>query len=737
MTAEQGAALADFARACKAATRAVSLYPGSHPAIQASLGRLVTAAGVLTRTGEALLVVHPGAILIGDRAAVRPDASIGELAALLHGRLVGSLRIHAGVDAEDWRRFLLLVASTVDDLIAQGGIAKAWAATGRAHVDIEEIDYAAVLKERDSGDDATWDNVLEACLKGESVELDENVIEMLLTSLGDAGSFGSLLDRLHEKAETDGASVSAQVAALMQLLKAALAAAADREAPTREQILETVAASSPHLSPDMMLGLMAQRESARPEDAQLATGILDRMTDETIASFVARSVTEGRGASARLAQAFEALVPDESRKGELLAMAHDEAESGELGEDANFEGIWQDAAKTMLATYSDEGFVSADYARELTAARTQAIEVERTSDDPPERIAEWLRSVSEPALHHLNLSLTLDLMRIEHDPEAWESIGTLAAREIERCVLTNDLGSAQLLAESIAGAATGDRAALHQTAQRVQARLAGGAFSRHVVAQLRKAPETEVAALSRLCQTVGAVMVRPLAETLANEEHVHTIRRLRELLIGFGTAGRQAVEPLKNSPNPAVRRTAVDLLRVFGGNEALHELTVMLSDADPQVQQDSIRAIVQIGTKEAYGTLERACASSVTTRDMVVRELVSLRDPKTIPPLCNVLTSSEPTAAVAALHEAIIEALASLRAHPESTAALRTALHRGTWWAPVRTSRLRHAAARGLRRLGSDEARAALEEAAREGSRGVRKVALDELTSMTAGGGRS
>ena len=133
MTTEQGAALADFARACKAATRAVSLYPGTHPAIQASLSRLVTAAGVLTRTGDALLVVHPGAILIGDRAALRPDASIGELAGLLHGRLVGSLRLHAGVDAEDWRRFLLLVASSVDDLIAQGGIAKAWAATGRGH----------------------------------------------------------------------------------------------------------------------------------------------------------------------------------------------------------------------------------------------------------------------------------------------------------------------------------------------------------------------------------------------------------------------------------------------------------------------------------------------------------------------------------------------------------------------------------------------------------------------------
>src|SRR5689334_12088085 len=43
MPADQSLALAEFARACKAAARAVSLYPGAHPAIGGSLGRLVSA----------------------------------------------------------------------------------------------------------------------------------------------------------------------------------------------------------------------------------------------------------------------------------------------------------------------------------------------------------------------------------------------------------------------------------------------------------------------------------------------------------------------------------------------------------------------------------------------------------------------------------------------------------------------------------------------------------------------
>ena len=735
MSAEQSAALADFARACKAAARAVSLYPGAHPAIAGSLGRLAASAKALTGSGDARIVVQPTGLLLGDRAPSRPDPSVGELAEIFHSRLIGSLRIHAGAEPEDWRRLLLLLASSTDELLADGGIAKAWAATGLGHFDIEEIDYAEVLKERAEGENASWDRVLAYCLKGEAVTLDEGVITMLLGALEGSEQFGGLLDRLQDKAESDGTSVPARVGALLQLLKAALAAVEARQSSSRAQVLGTVAEASAHLTPDMMLGLAAERESPDSDNAQIAREVLERMPDASVASFVARSVVSEQGASARLAQAFEALVPDEPRRGPLLDLAHDEAKATELGQDPRFDMLWM-GARTMLTTYSDEGFVSSDYARELTAARTQSVEVERLSDDPPERIAAWLASVNERSIRDLDLDLTLDLLRIESEPASWESVAALAAADIERRALGGDFEGAQRLADGVAAADSEDRAPLRSSAARVFARLAGGPFARHAASQLRKATEADVAALSHLCSTIGPAIVRPLAETLATEDHVHTIRRLRELLLSFGVAGRQAVEPLKNAQNPAVRRTAIDLLRVFGGNEALLELTAMLGDADPHVQQDSIRAIVQIGTPEAYAALERVCGTNEEARDTVVRELVSLRDPKTIPPLCFVLTTTEPKGAVVALHEAIIEALAGLRASSDSTAALRTALYRGAWWAPVRTARLRQAAAKGLRRLGSEEAKAALEEAVQTGSRGVRKVAGAELASMSSAGGR-
>src|SRR4029078_2025143 len=88
MSPRQSAALADFARSCKAAARSVSLYPATHPAIQVSLSRVISASRRLTESGNITIAVLPDALVIDGRAPVRPDPSIPELADLLHERLM-------------------------------------------------------------------------------------------------------------------------------------------------------------------------------------------------------------------------------------------------------------------------------------------------------------------------------------------------------------------------------------------------------------------------------------------------------------------------------------------------------------------------------------------------------------------------------------------------------------------------------------------------------------------------
>jgi HEAT repeat protein len=727
MSVERSGLLAEFARACKAAARAVSLYPGAHPAIGGSLSRLVSAAGRLTSDGRVVCSVHPDMLAIDGEAPLRPDPAIGELAALLHERLIGELTIQREADAEDWRALLLLLARAPEDLLGSGGIGNAWAGSGRSHFEIREIDYAEVLRERAGGEKAQWDRIIALCLQGDTSGLDERALGSLVDCLSDPQRFGDLLEHVQKSESLEAVSVSRRLAALLQLMRTALEAAKARNPAAAEQALQTMADSCARLTPEMMLAMLGSRQSSNAADAQMANDLMERMSDHTVASFVARSVTAEKSATERLAHALEVLVPEAERKGRILELAHEEARQSEAGQEEGFEQLWRSAAD-MLTSYSDASFVSEEYGKELTAARAQALEVERVSDDPPERVQAWVATVSESALQDLDLNLLRDLLRIEHDPALWEAMTAIVVGEIERRTLNGDAPGAHALAEALVKETTAEgRPELRAVATRSVERLAAGPLVKHVGASLRKVEDVEVEFLARLCHMMGAAVVRPLAELLAVEENPKATRRLRELLLGFGAAGRQSVEKLKNSPNPAVRRTAIDLLRAFGGQEALPELVSMLNDADPQVQRESIRAIVQIGTNNAYAVLQRALVSTSATRETVLQELLGLRDDKAAPLLCYVLKQTQPTGQFLKVHLDMIDALGNLRGHPESIRTLKHVLYSGSIWTPFKTAALRRAAASALKHIGSDDATAVLDEAIANGSRGVRKAAKAQI----------
>jgi len=91
LDAKETARLTDFARACKAAARAVLLYPPGHPAIAATLGRIVQTTDAASLTGPMKITVLPDGLQMDDRAPARADAALNELAVLLHNHLIGEL----------------------------------------------------------------------------------------------------------------------------------------------------------------------------------------------------------------------------------------------------------------------------------------------------------------------------------------------------------------------------------------------------------------------------------------------------------------------------------------------------------------------------------------------------------------------------------------------------------------------------------------------------------------------
>ncbi|MEW6320804.1 MAG: HEAT repeat domain-containing protein [Acidobacteriota bacterium] len=723
---DAAARLADFARACKAAARVVTLYPATHPAIQASLGRVADSGARLVADGPRTLTVHPDGLLLDGLAASRPDAAIAELADLLHRHLVGELTIVEGLARDTWHAFLLLLGRPPQDVRAEGGFGQAWLAAGGAGIEVKLVDYAEVLREREGGGESGWDRILADYLEGERSELDDETMAALADLAADATRLAELADRIVRSAEESGHGIRKQ--GVLRLLQSLADFVARHRPAELDRTLRSIAGTIPRLTPDLVVELITTGAPAGPGETpgiDLPGEVRARITDDTVAAFVAQSVARDHGATARLAQAFQALVPDRERHPELLELAAGQAAVLPIAREPDFPDLWNSAAH-LLTTYSDAPYVSDEYGRELSTARGHAVDVERVGDDPPERVGAWLATISDDQVRRLDAELLVDLLRIETRAEAWRKVLDTAIAHLPQLVLIERIDLAQGLLDALRQAADPSHPRAAEAGAGLE-RLLKGPLVRHVILAIRSVPETSLAALSRLCHTLGPSVIGPLAEALSAESQPSSIRRLREVLLGFGAAGRSYADSLRSSPNPAVRRTAIELLRAFGGADALPDLAGLLDDAEPAVQREALRAIIQIGSDDAYATLEGALKSgSSRTRDAIMQALAASRDLRAAPLFVHILRHSDHRA-LEGIYMAAIEALGRIGSDSDSIAALQEVLVRGEWWAPFRTARLRLAAARALRACGADAAREALEAAAASGTRGVRRAARAAL----------
>ena len=85
------------------------------------------------------------------------------------------------------------------DVRGEGGITRAWAAAGGGPIEIRQIDYGEVLRERASGDESSWEFILSAYLEGEQADLDEATLAALCEIVTDPQRMAAFMDKVVEK----------------------------------------------------------------------------------------------------------------------------------------------------------------------------------------------------------------------------------------------------------------------------------------------------------------------------------------------------------------------------------------------------------------------------------------------------------------------------------------------------------------------------------------------------------
>ena len=256
---EETTRLTDFARACKAAARVVALYPATHPAIQSSLARIAESAGRLLESGAVRVNVLPDALMLNDLAPDKPDSSVQELAVMLHGHLIGEMTLLDAMPPETWHTFLGLIARSPDEVRGQGGIVRAWMAAGGGPIELRQIDYGDVLRERTGALASDWDEIVANYLEGEFSDLDDKAMAALLDIAGDTTRFREFAERLVAQAEESGKRGKKD---LVLLILQALADYVARIHPGQlDRVLTQIAGVLPKMTPEMVITLITNGRS--------------------------------------------------------------------------------------------------------------------------------------------------------------------------------------------------------------------------------------------------------------------------------------------------------------------------------------------------------------------------------------------------------------------------------------------------------------------------------------------
>ncbi len=332
-----------------------------------------------------------------------------------------------------------------------------------------------------------------------------------------------------------------------------------------------------------------------------------------------------------------------------------------------------------------------------------------------------------------------DLLRIEENPDRWAALMRPVVTLIEDFLLVGDFQAAgdllDVLVKEARNSASKERS---QSALIAIDVLVAGSMMQHIVTHLANIDDAQFERVKTMCVSVGEVLIRPLAEALSAEERTRPRERLTAILIAFGSIGRREVERLKSSPNAAVRRTAVYLLRNFGGSDALPELTELLADDEQQVQREAVRAILNIGTDQAFQVLQQALVSgTATSREAIMQSLGAVRDERAAPLFAYILRNVDHRGQLRSVYLRAIEALAALKdpdrgACAEGGAAPRRVVGAGADPHPAHRGGGR-AGPHGHARGGRDPRRSGAHRLARRASRGPRADQRREAATEVMG----
>ena len=707
------------ARALVGAARNATLYSSDHPAARAAVDRLAATVTQATSGEFLVLGIAPDTLLVdGDPVAPAGDTGIvGEAASYLHARDLLRIAFTGAVDRGALDALLRLLAEDVEAVRARGGIAAAWMALGKAGVEIEAIDYKAMLVEPEKPvdrKDDLWRTLVRLATVRQAT-LDEAAEQRLLAIASDPGAMEEFAaDITTMKTTPDGAPmVTSQAAAVLaawrHLNGLVTVLAPERRAEVMRNISTATASLPSHVVVEMLRQNIADQRIG--DEGALA------FDEIQVAQLLATALALGGGTSPRLAEVFDTIAPDEEGKRRILTMTRTLLNDTDFGRRPEFDSLWMSVEELLLA-YNDAPFVSAGYRASLDGAGERAARM--ASENPPEW-GGWMDSLGEDSVRTLSAQLLVDLLKLETDPNAMDALASDLAALAEDLLMAGDFANTLAVAAALqARGGAPCRKALDDlgvsTAFAEAAALAG------------ELDDRAIGLLSDIAVAIGPPSVDGLRPTLIADS-VRARQAVADIIVRLGAPVVSRLAPLVSSDNVTARLMAARLLGRIGAPEGVPLLQPLLRGRDADVAREAVRALSSIddpSAARAVQTVLRAARGPV--RDAIVAALVAERDPRVVPVLIGVLDSSNPASEDFEVVLDTLKAIGILN-DPQAVPAIDRTIRKRGWRGRRKLRQVKAAGVQTLAQMGSLEAQSAIAQAALTGDRALKRAVRE-----TAGG---
>ena len=668
----------DFARAFRSAARAVGFYPATHQTVIASLEQLASAAGAATAEGPLCLTILPQAFLAGGVPMDSTETVVADLAAVCHRHGIGAVILDAGASAAAWHALLVLLARKPEEVRAAGGVQRQWKAARHRSPAILEIDFGALLRGQVGGD---------------FIELAGVISHYLET----AGVGGSILDdpcaALRRAIENAPDEPQAVTAVLRELRAAAQLTWTQPE--QFNDVFRRAAAVGEFLSEGLMAGLLERRGTPEATFGNLdvVRALVERMPDTVVSTFLSKAMGEAGAASAKLTEMFRSLVPNADRRRLIVTEAQDVTLEGDVAQQ------WAELAR-HLDDFSDRRFISDEYGDELHSLQDRDTERPLASDDPPERVAGWVRSICDEAVRDLDLQLLADLARAESEPARMKKVLDILQSSVLDAAAEGDWDAVARTIEALQGIAheSGDRAT-SVLASEVLQKLGASSAAEGALAELAGAPAPLAATLVRILGTMGAALMPVITQRWAAERLPATRSKLEEVVRASGKPGREALRRLLSAVDeaPELRVAAIRLLELTPGTEHLPALEAAMTDRQDEVRTEAFRALASSASDRACDILARGIArADAATQSRLLERLTSVGISRARLVLQRLVPQIDPQTAALPACLSMIDALARVGGEAAEPL-LASIVARTRWRTPLRTWRVRSAAGSAVR----------------------------------------